>query len=119
MFPRASAYRAAAGLELVHGDLCGQITPPTPGGKSYFLLIVDDFSRYMWLELLSTKDEALVYFKKVVAAAEVESGHWLKAFRTDCGGEFNSGAFVTFCSDHGVKHNTPTPYTPQQNSVVE
>ncbi|XP_066380736.1 uncharacterized protein [Miscanthus floridulus] len=90
-FPRASAYHVAAGLELVHRDLCGQITPPTLGGKSYFLLIVDDFSRYMWLELLSTKDEALVYFKKVVAVAEVELGHWLKAFRTDCGGEFNSG----------------------------
>lgn len=111
-FPQASAYRAAARLELVHGDLCGQITPPTPGGKSYFLLIVDDFSRYMWLELLSTKDEALVYFKKVVAVAKVESGHRLKAFRTDCGGEFNSGAFVTFYSDHGMKHNTTTPYTP-------
>ncbi|XP_066396070.1 uncharacterized protein [Miscanthus floridulus] len=73
----------------------------------------------MWLKLLSTKDEALVYFKKVVAVAEVESGHWLKAFRTDCGGEFNSGAFVTFYSDHGMKHNTTTPYTPQQNGVVE
>lgn len=57
-FPRVVAYRAKAGLELVHADLCGQITPPTLGGKSYFLLIVDDYSRYMWLELLATKDEA-------------------------------------------------------------
>ena len=118
-FPQASVHRAEAGLELVHGDLCGQITAATLGGKSYFLLIVDDFSQYMWLELLSTKSEALAYFKKIVLAAEVESGHRLKAFRTDCGGEFNSGAFVTFCSDHGVKHNTTRPYTPQQNWVVE
>lgn len=49
----------------------------------------------------------------------MESGRQLKAFRTDCGGEFNSGAFMTFCNDHGVKHNTTTPYTPQQNRVVE
>ncbi|XP_066357865.1 uncharacterized protein [Miscanthus floridulus] len=118
-FPQVSTYRAEGGLELVHGDLCGQITPPTLGGKSYFLLIVDDFSRFMWLELLSTKDEALVYFKKIVLAAEVESGCQLKAFRTDCGGEFNSRAFMTYCSDRGVKHNTTTPYTPQQNGVVE
>ena len=47
LFPKASAYRATVGLELVHGDLCGQITPPTPGGKSFFLLIVDDYSRFM------------------------------------------------------------------------
>jgi hypothetical protein len=84
-FPRASAYRATTGLELVHGDLCGPITPATPGGKLYFLLIVDDYSRYMWIELLKTKDEAFASFKKVKAAAESESGKRLKAFRTDRG----------------------------------
>ena len=112
-------YRATEGLELVHGDMCGHILPPTPGGKSFFLLIVDDHSRYMWLELLASKDEALVYFKRFKAAAELESGRRLKAFRTDRGGEFNSGAFVAFCNDHSIKHCTTTPYSPQQNGVVE
>jgi hypothetical protein len=98
-FPLASAYHAGVGLELVHGDLCGHITPPTPGGKSFFLLIVDDYSRYMWLELLASKDEALQCFKKIKVAAKVESGRRLKALRTDRGGEFNSGAFVTFCNE--------------------
>jgi len=118
-FPRASSYHASAGLELVHGDLCGHIMPPTPGGKSYFLLMVDDFSRFMWLELLATKDEAFMAFKKVQAAAEMESGRHLKAFRTDRGGEFNSGVFTVYCVDHGIKRNTTAPYTPQQNGVVE
>jgi len=112
-FPRATAYRADNLFELVHADLCGQISPPTPRGKSYFLLVVDDHSRYMWLELLKSKDEAFTYFKKIKAAAELESGCKLKAFRTDCGGEFNSGIFVTFCREQGIKHNTTTPYTPQ------
>jgi IS30 family transposase len=110
-FPQALAYRAAVGLELVHTDLCGQISPPTPGGKSYFLLIVDDNSRYMWLELLATKDEALNSFRK--------SGRRLKGIIIDRGGEFNSGVVVTFCNERGIKHNTATPYTPQQNGVVE
>lgn len=118
-FPQASAWRASDGLELVHTDLCGPITPITPGGKSYFMLVVDDHSRYMWLELLARKDEALACFKKFRAVAELELGRRLKALRTDRGGEFNSGAFVVFCSEHGIKHNTTTPYTPQQNGVVE
>jgi len=111
-FPQVSAYRASGGLDLVHGDLCGPITPPTPGGKLYFLLIVDDHSRYMWLELLATKDEALSSFKKIKVGAEVESGHRLKAFRTDRGGEFNSGMFVAYCNEQGIKRNTTTPYSP-------
>jgi hypothetical protein len=48
-FPQASSYRAKERLELVHTDLCGPITPATPSGNKYFLLVVDDFSRYMWL----------------------------------------------------------------------
>ena len=76
------------------------------------MLIVDDHSRYMWLELLASKDEALVYFKRIKAAAELESGRRLKAFRTDRGGEFNSGAFVAFYNDHVIKHSTTTPYSP-------
>jgi transposase InsO family protein len=118
-FPRVSNYRASAGLELVHGDLCGQISPPTPGGKEYFLLVVDDYSRFMWIELLEKKSEALMCFKKVKVAAELESGRRLKALRTDRGGEFNSGAFVVFCNEFGIRHNTTTPFTPQQNGVVE
>jgi hypothetical protein len=71
-FPQVANYRAKKGLELVHVDLCGQIRPKTPGGKSYFLLIVDDFIRFMWVELLSTKDEAFKCFKRVKALAETE-----------------------------------------------
>jgi len=73
----------------------------------------------MWLELMATKDKALLQFKRFKAAAELESGCKLKAFRSDRGGEFNSGAFVSFCLEYGIKHNTTTLYTPQQNGVVE
>lgn len=69
-FPHATSYHAERRLELVHADLCGQISPPTPGGKNYFLLIMDDYSRYMWLELLTSKDQALHFIKLIMASAE-------------------------------------------------
>jgi hypothetical protein len=118
-FPQVSSFRAQRGLELVHTDLCGQITPKSIGGASYFLLVVDDYSRYMWVEMLKSKDQALEMFKKVVARAENESGAKLKAMRTYRGREFNSNMFSIFCSEGGIKHYTTTPYTPQQNGVVE
>jgi hypothetical protein len=49
LFPKAASYRAMEVLELVLGDLCGPITPVTHGERKYFLLLVDDCSRYMWL----------------------------------------------------------------------
>jgi hypothetical protein len=84
-FPQSSTFRAEKALDLFHADLCGQITPPTVGGCSYFLLVVDDYSRYMWVEILKTKDQALAYLKKVKERAEVDQGGRLKALRTDRG----------------------------------
>jgi hypothetical protein len=73
----------------------------------------------MWVELLKTKDQALESFKKIKARAETESGSKLKGLRTDRGGEFTSNLFTVFCNENGIKHYTTTPYTPQQNGVVE
>jgi transposase InsO family protein len=73
----------------------------------------------MWLELMATKDEAFTHFKRYKVAAELELNQKLKAFRSDRGGEFNSRAVEDFCQEHGIKHNTTTGYSPQQNGVVE
>jgi hypothetical protein len=58
LFPQKSSFRAKERLELVHEDLCDSVTPATPGGRHYFLLLVDDLSRYMWVVVLGSKGEA-------------------------------------------------------------
>ena len=99
-------------LELVYGDLCGPITPATNGGRRYFLLLVDDCSRYMWLQLLTSKDEAAVAIKKFKARAEAESGKKLRVLRTDRGDKFSSVEFVVYCADQGVMRHHTAPYLP-------
>ena len=51
---------------------------------------MDDCSRYMWLQLLTSKDEAAAAIKKFKMRAEAESGKKLRVPRTDRGGEFTS-----------------------------
>jgi transposase InsO family protein len=111
-FPQATKFHATERLELVHADLCGPITPATPGGKRYFLLMVDDMSRYMWLVLLSTKDEADAAIRRVKVAAELQSGRKLHTLRTDRGDEFTSRLFEDFCADNGMQHHLSAPYAP-------
>lgn len=84
-----------------------------------FLLLVDDFSRYMWLLLLRTKDQAAQAIIDVQARAEVESARKLNTLRTDHGGEFIAQAFAKHCAQQGVQRHLTVPYTPQQNGVVE
>lgn len=45
-------------LNYVHLDLWGSSRHPTLGGGIYFLSIIDDFSRKVWIYILRTKDEA-------------------------------------------------------------
>jgi hypothetical protein len=51
--PQQLSFRAKERLELVHGNLCG---PVTPRGRHYFLLLVDDLSRYMWVVVLAARE---------------------------------------------------------------
>ncbi|KAI3808650.1 hypothetical protein L1987_24607 [Smallanthus sonchifolius] len=44
-------------LELPHMDLFGPISIRSIGGKSYFLVVTDDFSRFSWVKFLASKSE--------------------------------------------------------------
>jgi transposase InsO family protein len=112
-FQTKANYHAGKALELVHGDLCRPIKPATPGGKTLFLLMVDDMSRYMWLVLLSAKSDAAKLIKQVQTEAEAESGKKLKVLRTDRGGEFTSSSFIDYCNELGVRRHLTMPYSPQ------
>ncbi|CAA7042014.1 unnamed protein product [Microthlaspi erraticum] len=118
-FPQATSYRASSVLELIHGDLCGPITPPTPARNRYIFVLIDDHSRYMWSILLKEKSEVFERFKGFKALVEQETGATIKTFRTDRGGEFMSTEFQDFCDKSGIKRHLTAPYSPQQNGVVE
>jgi transposase InsO family protein len=90
----------------------------TPGGRRYFLLLVDDASRFMWA-VLPTKAAAADATKHVQAAVEKKSSLKLQVLRTDNGGEFTAAEFAAYCADEGIQRHYSAPYSPQQNGVVK
>jgi hypothetical protein len=118
-FPSSATWRADEALELVHIDLCGPITPETLGGNKYFMLVVDDSTRWMSVFFLKTKDQAAAAFVRYKAVAENSSGNKIKVVRSDRGGEFLASAFKNICEEAGIRRHFTAPYSPQQNGVVE
>jgi hypothetical protein len=57
-------------LELIHNDLCEMNGVLTKRGKIYFMTLIDDATRYCYVFLLKTKDEALECFKTYKAKVE-------------------------------------------------
>nr|GEV35799.1 zinc finger, CCHC-type [Tanacetum cinerariifolium] len=118
-FPKKAKARSTSPLDFIYGDLCGPITPPTPSGKKYIFLLVDDYSRYMWVYFLSTKDQAFDTFKEYKKSIENKLRTTLKMLRMDQEGEFASNEFTQYCKENDIARQLIAPYSPQQNGVVK
>jgi hypothetical protein len=60
---KAAKARNLAPLDLIHSDLCETNEILTKLVKQYFITFIDDCTRFCYVYLLKSKDEALHYFK--------------------------------------------------------
>ncbi|CAI7875321.1 unnamed protein product [Closterium sp. NIES-54] len=111
---------AKASLVLVHMDVVGPTRAPSLSGSRYFLTIVDDHTRAVWVYPLKTKGEvAAAVLKEWMPRAQRESGHKVKVIRTDNKGEFIGADFEAVLKKKGIQHQLTVPYNPQQIGVSE
>ncbi|CAH9052299.1 unnamed protein product [Cuscuta europaea] len=106
-------------LEYVHADVWGPASIPTHGGKRYFLSLIDDFSRKVWVYLLEHKSDVCEKFKAWKLLVENHTGQNVKTLRTDNGLEFCNQELDQLCATSGIRRHKTVPYTPQQNGVAE
>lgn len=114
-----SETRANRFLGLVHSDLWGPAPVNSLAGHRYVMTITDDQTRWVWIFLLKRKSEAYQSFIEWKALVENESSLKLGTLRSDNGGEYLSTAWINFLKQHGIRHETTTPRTPEQNGVSE
>jgi transposase InsO family protein len=88
------------------------------GGKRYFLTFIYDSTRFCYVYLLKTKDEAFNYFKTYKAKVENQLERKIKRLRSDRGGEYFSNVFDEFCVEHGIIHERTPPFSPQSNGIA-
>jgi transposase InsO family protein len=91
----------------------------TKGGKKYFMTLIDDSTRFCYIYLLKSKDEALHYFKIYKAGVENQLERKIKHLRSNRGGEYFSNTVDTFYEEHNIVHERTPPYSPQSNGIAE
>jgi transposase InsO family protein len=117
--PHKNIMRTERPLELLHMDLFGLIAYISIMGSKYCLVIVDDYSRFTWVFFLQEKSQTQDTLKKFLRRAQNEFGLRIKKIRSDNGTEFKNSQIEGFLEEESIKHEFSSPYTPQQNSVVE
>jgi len=82
---------------MVYANLCGPFSATSLRGNRYFLILVDEFTRKIWLYLLKEKKKAFYHFNKFCILVERQSEWRVKILRTNGGREFKSREFAEFC----------------------
>ncbi|CAH9077615.1 unnamed protein product [Cuscuta europaea] len=111
--------KSKAVLDYIHADVWGPSSVPTHGGRRYFLSIIDDFSRKVWVCLLEHKSDVYVRFKEWKNMVENQTECKVKTLRTDNGLEFCNKDMDRLCIESGIRRHKTVPYTPQQNGLAE
>ena len=119
-FERKPVRQSTRPFELIHSDLCGPM-PSRLGGARYYILFIDDCTRYVEIYLLVTKSLSEIQAKFEEYKAWVEAqGFRIRRFRSDNGtSEYQNSVFLQTLALSGITFEPAPPYTQHRNGVTE
>ncbi|CAI7927148.1 unnamed protein product [Closterium sp. NIES-54] len=114
-----------APLQTLHMDVWGPARVSIQGRERYFLLVVDEYTRYTTIFPLRSKGEVpdvlILWIRGVrlqLCKRFREDLHVLR-LHSDRGGEFSSDLLRDFCRGEGILQSFTLPASLQQNRIAE
>ena len=119
-------YHASHAGRLIHVDIAGPFKFSKFGQYRYFLVLVDDHTRFKQVYFLKKKSEALARVRTFVAQfnayaslGKPEPVRVVGALHTDNAGEFLSKEFEEFLDEELIDQSLCPPHVHQLNGVAE
>ncbi|CAI7759068.1 unnamed protein product [Closterium sp. NIES-54] len=106
-------------------DVWGPARVRGQGHERYFLLVVDDYSRYTTVFPLRSKGDVTEVLIDWIRAARLQlresfgSDFPVLRLHSDRGEEFSSARLGAFCRAQGIRQTFTLPASPQQNGIAE
>ncbi|CAI7857762.1 unnamed protein product [Closterium sp. NIES-54] len=123
--PHSSFPPTTAPLQTLHMDVWGPARVSGQGRERYFLLVVDDYTRYTTVFPLRSKGEVSDVLIPLIRTVRLQLrerfGQDLLVLRlhSDRGGEFSSNLLRDLCRGEGILQSFTLPDSPQQNGIAE
>ncbi|CAI7931278.1 unnamed protein product, partial [Closterium sp. NIES-54] len=114
-----------APLQTLHMDVWGPARVRGQGHERYFLVVVDDYSRYTSVFPLRSKGEVTEVLIDWIRGARLQlrerfgSDFPVLRLHSDRGGELSSDPLRAFCRAEGIHQTFTLPASPQQNGIAE
>ncbi|CAI7836173.1 unnamed protein product, partial [Closterium sp. NIES-53] len=112
-------------LQTLHMDVWGPARVRGHGYERYFLLVVEDYSRFTTVFPLHSKGEVTEVLIDWIRVARLHlrerfgSDFPVLRLHSDRGGEFSSNLLQAFCRAEGIRQTFTLPASPQQNGIAE
>jgi hypothetical protein len=113
----SSSHRATHPFDLIHLDLWTSPVVSVSGSK-YYLVILDDFTHYLWTFPLKLKSDIFTTLSNFFAYVPTQFGRTVKAIQCDNGREFDNSTRI-FLPSNDTQLRMSCPYTSPQNGKAE
>ncbi|CAI7815329.1 unnamed protein product [Closterium sp. NIES-54] len=123
--PHFSFPPTTAPLQTLHMDVWGPACVSGQGCERYFLLVVDDYTRYTTVFPLRSKgqvvDVLIPWIRTICLQLRERFRQDLRVLHlhSDRGGEFSSDLLGEFCHGEGILQSFMLPASPQKNGIAE
>nr|KYP55172.1 Retrovirus-related Pol polyprotein from transposon TNT 1-94 [Cajanus cajan] len=105
-------------FDIIHSDLW---TSPVLSSSShrYYVLFVDDYSKFLWTFPLSQKSHTYSTFLNFKSLIRTQFERDIKNIQCENDTEFDNGPFWEFCKANGISFHFSCPHTSPQNGKAE
>jgi hypothetical protein len=115
-------------FERVSMDLIGPVSNsvngelkrlPSKGGNIYVLVIIDEYTKYVWLRLLKNKSDTAGHIINYINMIKTQYNVTIKTIHTDGGTEFRNHQLENYYNSNGIISTYTTAGSPFHNGSVE
>ena len=92
-------------FELIHFDVWVPSPVTNIGGSRYFIVFIDDYSRYSWIFPMKSCSEILLIYNNFAKMVETQFSKRIKTFRSDNALEYTQYAFQALLHSYGTIHH--------------
>ncbi|CAI7796402.1 unnamed protein product, partial [Closterium sp. NIES-53] len=124
--PHSSSFPLkTAPLQTLHMDVWGPTRVSGQGRERYFLLVVDDYTRYTTVFPLHSKGQVVDVLIPWICAVRLQLREQFQQdlpvlrLHSNRNGEFSSDLLRDFCHGEGILQSFTLPASPQQNGIAE
>jgi len=106
-------------FDLIHSDVWWPSFVATKWGSWYYVLFIDDHTRYCWAYLIKYCSEFFEIYTAFRALVKTQHSAVIKCLRCNLGREYTSNKFYQLFTLDRTIHQTSCTDTPEQNEVAE